>query len=97
MTKEDSKRINTLENRMSSLEPKVDNIDEKLDTVLSKLNGFFESGINLKNLEKDYEKFCIKNNSEHEHFISKVGFYTVSSILGIIIVSITIMQFIIGR
>ena len=95
--KKDSDRIYNLESRMSSIETKVDSIDEKLDAVLSKINGFFESGINLKNLEKEYEKNCIKNDMEHKNFISKVGFYTVSTILGIVVIGITILNFILGR
>lgn len=93
MGKEET-RINKIEIRMVSMENKFDSMDEKLDIVLSKVNGFFESGINLRNLEKEYEKSCIKNDVEHNNFISKVGFYTVSSILGIIIIGITIMQFV---
>ena len=97
MTKQSEDRIYKLESRMSVLDGKVDGVDGKLDIVLSKINGFFESGINLKNLEKEYEKTCLKNEYEHKNFISKVGFYTVSTILGIIIIGITILQFVLGR
>ncbi len=117
--KKESDSIYNLGSRMSSMEVKVSNIDEKVDIVISKIDIFFESSINLKNLEKEFEKQCLRNDLqyqsftennkiehktitdenaiEHKNFISKVGFYTVSSILGIIIVGITIMQFVIGR
>ena len=88
----DIDRIRNLESRMSSIEGKVDNIDEKLDTVLAKLNGFVESSIDLKHLEKEYEKFYIKNELEHKNFMSKVGVITASTLLGILFVAGSILQ-----
>ncbi len=105
---ENNDKVYDLEIRTTSMEIKFENIDKKLDTVLGKLNGFFESGINLKNLEKEFEKMCLRNETEHKSFVdsnfaehknftSKVGFTTASVILGIIIVAIGILNYFLGR
>ena len=95
--KKDDDKMHTLENRTTIIEQKVNSIDEKLDTILNKINGFVESAIDLRYLQREYEKSCIKNDMDHKNFISKVGFYTVSTILGIIVVGIAILNFALGR
>ncbi len=79
--------------RLAVVETKIDNIIEDIADIKKSLSTVGAPHIELMQMKDE-----LKETKENQkNFISKVGFYTVSALLGIIIIGITILQFYMGR
>jgi len=89
MTKDEKDRILVLET-------KFDSMDRKLDTVINKIETYNEACLKINNLEKGFEKHSTDNINEHKSFINKNAFITASTLLGVLLIVFTIVQWIRG-
>ena len=78
-------------------ENEIKHMNLKLDSISNKLEAYNATVIKAMILDTDLCQFKKVNDDQHKNFISKAGFYTISTILGVIIVAITILQFVLGR
>jgi len=70
----------------------IDKLDDEKITPMNTILTRIETKLDIH--LKSYDKYCKKNDAEHNGFIGKKLFITLSAILGVVMTWVGIMQFI---